>query len=203
MTTTHRKWDEIRAQRDAEPGIEERRRQARDELLGEIAAYEAGLAELRRARGLTQIQLAEQLGTSQGEISKIEHRNDLYLSTLNRYLEAMGGELRLVGVFDDERVVVSLRDALDELVQTPTDVGSSPSTLTHDRGPATPETRGSKRSATRRSSRAISGAAAVQRAARTGGRSMSTQGSGSGSASKGRSVRSVGSTKKGQSSPRS
>ena len=48
------------------------------------------LLELRRARNLSQEKLAQALETTQGEISKIEHRTDLYLSTLRNYIEAMG-----------------------------------------------------------------------------------------------------------------
>lgn len=52
------------------------------------------LVELRKARSLSQEQLAKELQTTQGEISKIEHRTDMYLSTLRNYVEAMGGRTR-------------------------------------------------------------------------------------------------------------
>lgn len=51
------------------------------------------LHELRRARQLSQEQLARTLGEKQASISKLEQRTDMYVSTLRRYLEAMGGEL--------------------------------------------------------------------------------------------------------------
>jgi len=54
------------------------------------------LAELRQAREMTQATLAELLETSQPEVSKIEKRTDMYLSTLRRYVEAMGGHLEIV-----------------------------------------------------------------------------------------------------------
>jgi transcriptional regulator with XRE-family HTH domain len=63
---------------------------------------------LRRARAFTQAQLAEELGVPQSQISRIEHQAELYVSTLARYLEAMGGHLEPIGVFDDLRVRLAL-----------------------------------------------------------------------------------------------
>jgi DNA-binding transcriptional regulator YiaG len=65
------------------------------------------LLELRKARNLSQEQLAQVLETTQGEISKIEHRTDLYLSTLRKYIEAMGGELDIIARFKEGAVRVS------------------------------------------------------------------------------------------------
>lgn len=103
-------WRELRAEslrRYPEMAAELPRE--RERTLREIADYEATMVELRRARQLTQVALAEALGTSQGEVSRIERQADLYLSTLSRYVEALGGELELVARFDDgERVAVKL-----------------------------------------------------------------------------------------------
>jgi DNA-binding XRE family transcriptional regulator len=60
---------------------------------------EMPLVELRRQLNLTQEALAEALGTSQASVSKLEHRSDIYLSTLRRYVEAMGGELEITARF--------------------------------------------------------------------------------------------------------
>jgi transcriptional regulator with XRE-family HTH domain len=54
------------------------------------------LAELRRAAGMTQVQLAVVLATSQGQISRIERQSDFLLSTLRAYLTALGAEASLV-----------------------------------------------------------------------------------------------------------
>jgi DNA-binding transcriptional regulator YiaG len=51
------------------------------------------LEELRQARELTQTQLAEVLRVSQGAVSKVERRTDMYISTLRSYISAMGGDL--------------------------------------------------------------------------------------------------------------
>ncbi len=63
------------------------------------------LQELRKARELTQEQLAETLGQKQGSIAKLEQRTDLLLSTLRRYVEAMGGTLDLIVQFPDRNPV--------------------------------------------------------------------------------------------------
>jgi transcriptional regulator with XRE-family HTH domain len=60
--------------------------------------------ELRAARRLTQQQLAETLGLTQAAVSQMENRTDLYLSTLQNFIEAMGGRLELYAVFPDGRV---------------------------------------------------------------------------------------------------
>ena len=106
----HRPWRDIRGDADRDP---ERRRSvavARREAEEEQRAYEQTLAELRRARAYTQDQLAATLDVPQSQVSRIERQADLYVSTLARYLEAMGGRLELVGVFDDRRVPLTLAD---------------------------------------------------------------------------------------------
>jgi transcriptional regulator len=57
------------------------------------------LQELRRARKLTQTKLAKSLGTAQKNISELERRTDMHISTLRRTVEAMGGELTLTAKF--------------------------------------------------------------------------------------------------------
>lgn len=62
---------------------------------------EMPLAELRRARGLSQKALAEALGVQQPSIARLEKRTDMYVSTLRSHIEAMGGELEVVARFPD------------------------------------------------------------------------------------------------------
>ena len=59
------------------------------------------LQELRRARQLSQETLAKAMDTTQGEISKLEHRADAYISTLRNYVEALNGRLRIVAEFPE------------------------------------------------------------------------------------------------------
>jgi len=68
------------------------------------------LEELRRTKELTQLQLGELLGVHQSEVSKIEHRSDLCVSTLADYVEALGGRLELRAVFPDRAVVINQFD---------------------------------------------------------------------------------------------
>jgi DNA-binding XRE family transcriptional regulator len=61
------------------------------------------LNEIRKAIGLTQVELAESLEVGQGSVSKIEHQADMYISTLRKYVNALGGELHLTAEFPDGR----------------------------------------------------------------------------------------------------
>ncbi len=87
-------WDEIKA--TAAPETLARAARKTDAML---AAFE--LNELRRARKLTQEELARRLGTRQGNVSKLERRTDVRVSTLRDVVEAMGGELRITAHFPD------------------------------------------------------------------------------------------------------
>jgi DNA-binding transcriptional regulator YiaG len=60
-----------------------------------------GLAALRQAADLTQVELAKKLGVSQAAVSRIEQPDDLLLSTLNAYLQAVGGNARVIVQFAD------------------------------------------------------------------------------------------------------
>ena len=62
----------------------------------DLIAEEMSLRELRRALELTQADVANALDKGQHEISRIEQRGDMLLSTLARLVQAMGGELELV-----------------------------------------------------------------------------------------------------------
>ena len=68
---------------------------------------EMPLEELRAARELTQTSLAKILEVGQSEVSKIEKRTDMYVSTLASYVKAMGGELEICAVFPDGKVKIS------------------------------------------------------------------------------------------------
>lgn len=70
-------------------------------------AAELPLQELRQARQFTQAALAESLEVGQAEVSKMERRTDLYVSTLRRYIEAMGGELEIVAKFPDGSIRIN------------------------------------------------------------------------------------------------
>jgi transcriptional regulator with XRE-family HTH domain len=60
-----------------------------------------GFAALRKARRQTQVALAEKLGIDQASVSAIENRSDLLLSTLARYVRALGGDVEIRAVFPE------------------------------------------------------------------------------------------------------
>jgi transcriptional regulator with XRE-family HTH domain len=71
-----------------------------------LIAEEMTLQELRRARKMTQVRMAQKLGIGQDGVSKLEKRADLMISTLRKTVEAMGGNLSLVAEFPDREPVV-------------------------------------------------------------------------------------------------
>ncbi len=87
-----------------------KRRAKVEQRAGELAT----LKDLRLAVEHTQQDLAASLGGGQDTISRIERRSDLLLSTLRRYVEAMGGELDLVARFPNRPPVL-----LDHIAQMP------------------------------------------------------------------------------------
>jgi DNA-binding XRE family transcriptional regulator len=90
----HQSFDRLRARLPAE-------RRARVLAMTDELDRDLSLAELRRARALTQDQLAADLCVGQASIAKLERRTDMYLSTLRRFVEAMGGQLDIVARFPD------------------------------------------------------------------------------------------------------
>ena len=105
------------------------------------------LADLRRARTLTQTQLAKALEVSQAQVSRIEGQSDLYLSTLASYIEAMGGELDLVATFsDDTKVAIAIGELVDvdvkavprseRVVRTPAKAAAGGRHVAHKKGAA-------------------------------------------------------------------
>jgi DNA-binding XRE family transcriptional regulator len=99
----HTKWSDIRHKGEGDSASEAR-----------VAEYERAidaalaLADLRKDRELTQSDVAAVLGVTQVNISRIEHADDIYVSTLKGYVEALGGELELRAVFPENVVEVDL-----------------------------------------------------------------------------------------------
>lgn len=82
------------------------RRRKIEKRAAALIAEEMTLQELRRARAMTQVRLAKNLGVAQKQVSEIEKRTDMHISTLRRSIEAMGGKLSLVAEFPDRKPVV-------------------------------------------------------------------------------------------------
>jgi transcriptional regulator with XRE-family HTH domain len=64
------------------------------------------LDALRDARQLTQVQMAQLLKVSQGAVSKVERRTDMFVSTLRNYVRAIGGDLEIRAVFPEGDVLI-------------------------------------------------------------------------------------------------
>lgn len=97
-------------------------RQARIKARAEqLIAEELTLRDLRKSLQLSQETVAELLGMRQGDLSKLERRSDAYLSTVRRYVEAMGGTLDLVAQFPNRLPVrlVNIGDLFEDLELEP------------------------------------------------------------------------------------
>ena len=78
--------------------------QARSEERAQAMLKELPLSELREAQHLTQVELAKRLNIGQDAVSKLEHRADMYLSTLSDFVRAAGGSLELTARFPSGEV---------------------------------------------------------------------------------------------------
>jgi transcriptional regulator with XRE-family HTH domain len=92
----HHKWETLKNRMSPE-------RRARIDASVQAELASMPLAEIRKAIGLTQVELAGKLDAGQGTVSKIENAADMYLTTLRKYIEALGGELYLTARFPDGR----------------------------------------------------------------------------------------------------
>lgn len=95
---TAKKWSDIRAQRFTPEELRQLDQEIESELL------EMDLRALREAAGLTQGELAQRVDITQSQLSKMERREDYRISTLRRYVEALGGSLEICAVIDGKRI---------------------------------------------------------------------------------------------------
>lgn len=94
-----KKWSDLRAKMTPA-------QQARSAAKAEGMLVQLQLTELRQARSKTQVEVAQAMDTQQAAVSKLERREDMYLSTLREYVEALGGELKLVASFPDAEIPI-------------------------------------------------------------------------------------------------
>jgi transcriptional regulator len=101
MTTTYRSVPAVEVLAGLAP-----ERQARiDARAAELIAEELALRDIRKARQLTQEQIAARLGGKQVYISRLEKRADVKVSTLREYVRALGGDLQLIVTFPEGKRV--------------------------------------------------------------------------------------------------
>jgi len=92
-------WTDIRAEHVERAGGEAAVEAGKRELLAEVLGHR--LAEVRRARGMTQQQVAEKMGVTKGRVSQIEQGKISRQDVLARYAAALGGRLHQAIYFDD------------------------------------------------------------------------------------------------------
>jgi DNA-binding XRE family transcriptional regulator len=93
-----RSWRSVRAERLDPAAIARVKRRARAQV------EELTLQQLRRKMSKTQADVARTADMTQSELSRLESRGDHRISTLRRYVEALGGELEVIAVFGGRRV---------------------------------------------------------------------------------------------------
>lgn len=86
--------------------ISEARQVSIETRASELIAEEMTLRDLRLALEKTQQELGAALHMKQDGISRLENRSDMLLSTLNKYISAMGGTLKLIAKFPGRPAVV-------------------------------------------------------------------------------------------------
>ncbi len=98
----YKSWDELRRVRFSEEEIAQIDRAAAKELL------KLDLRAIRKLAGKTQAEVAKAMNGNQGDISKLEAGTDYRLSTLRRFVAAVGGELEVVARIGNKSIVLSV-----------------------------------------------------------------------------------------------
>jgi hypothetical protein len=89
-------------------------RKSYEKAIADIEAHQANLAQVRKLRFLAQATVADLMDMDQSEISRLERRSDLLLSTLRRFIQATGGDLHLIAHFPDGNVELLIGNELSE-----------------------------------------------------------------------------------------
>ena len=75
--------------------------QARSAAMAEGMLVEMQFRDLRKSRHFTQVEVAQALSVDETAVPKLEHREDMFVSTLRDYIKALGGDLHMVASFPD------------------------------------------------------------------------------------------------------
>jgi predicted transcriptional regulator len=94
-------WQEIKAKKFSAEQLQQIDDQVEQDLL------EMDLRALREAAGLTQEELAQRIAITQSQLSKLERREDHRISTVRRYVAALGGQMEIVAVVDGKRILLT------------------------------------------------------------------------------------------------
>ena len=104
MSDKYTSWRDVKAKAaDIDPRSDTDRRAGQAAAAERREAYVRGyqLAEIRKAAGLTQTQVAEVLGVSQARVSKIEHGEISGIDVVRAYISALGGTVDIVATLGD------------------------------------------------------------------------------------------------------
>jgi predicted XRE-type DNA-binding protein len=121
------------SQKEVMASLSPERRDLVEARAQELIDEEMTLRDLRSVQHLTQERVAELLGIEQDSVSRMERRADMLISTMSSYVEAMGGQLRLIAEFPNRRPYsVKLSSLTDEArkptrrkSKTPEDTGNA------------------------------------------------------------------------------
>jgi DNA-binding XRE family transcriptional regulator len=100
--TSYVRWQDIRAEHVERAGGEEVVAAGKQDLLASVVGHR--LAEVRRARGFTQQQVADRMGVTKGRVSQIEQGKVSGQEVVARYAAALGGRLHQAIYFDDGNI---------------------------------------------------------------------------------------------------
>jgi DNA-binding XRE family transcriptional regulator len=94
------RWKDVRKGKLSQEQVEDVRRRVADEVL------EMNLRSLRESLGKTQDEIAHLADVTQSQLSKIERREDHLISTLRRYVRALGGDIEVIAVVGERRIAL-------------------------------------------------------------------------------------------------
>ncbi len=97
----YHRWADIKHKGKSPERIAAIERLVKDDIL------ELELRELRELSGMTQVEAAEIAEMTQAQLSRIERRDDHLVSTIRRYVEALGGTVEVVAVLGNKRVALT------------------------------------------------------------------------------------------------
>jgi len=108
----HKNFNRLRDELRVKPVYREMLQQEHDTSTRRLLEAIVLLTKLREVRGATQQPIADAWGSTQANVSQIEHTLDIYLSTLRGYVEALGGRLEISAIFPDETInLTSLKES--------------------------------------------------------------------------------------------
>jgi predicted transcriptional regulator len=94
------RWKEVQKRKLSQEQADDVRRRVADEVL------EMNLRSLRESLGKTQDEIANLADVTQSQLSKIERREDHLISTLRRYVRALGGDIEVIAVVGEKRIAL-------------------------------------------------------------------------------------------------